>query len=143
MNDYNTILESARLVNSMPALIDVVEKLDDSLDNRRELAEQLPDSFFKAYRKQVDALISEEWKEECLDAEDLSIASYFFACGDAILHHGPISAITFSGVTFMLWYKSYQNDISFEEALYGTKIAWNAYNKGDLAELIKKNKTIH
>ena len=143
MDDYSTILESARLVDSMPALIDVVEKLGDSLDSRRELAEQLPDSFFKAYRKQVDALISEEWKAECLDAEDLSIASYFFACGDAILHHGPISAITFSGVTFMLWYKSYQDDMSFEEAIYGTTIAWNAYNNGDLAELIKKNKTIH
>ena len=143
MDDHNTILESARLVDSMPALINVVEKLGDSLDSRRELAKELPDSFFKAYRKQVDALISEEWKEECLDAEDLSIASYFFACGDAILHHGPISAITFSGVTFMLWYKSYQDDMSFDEAIYGTTIAWRAYNDGTLSELIKKNKTIH
>ena len=143
MDDYSTILESARLVDSMPALIDVVEKLGDSLDSRRELAEQLPDSFFKAYRKQVDALISEEWKEECLDAEDLSIASYFFACGDAILHHGPISAITFSGITFMLWYKSYQDDMSFEEAIHGSYMAWKACTDGTLAEIIKKTKTLH
>ncbi len=143
MDDYNTILESARLVDSMPALIDVVEKLGDSLDSRRELAEQLPDSFFKEYRKQVDALISEDWKAECLDAEDLSITSYFFSISDAILHHGPISEMVFQGVTFMLWYKSYQDDISFDEAIYGSWIAWKAYTKGELDKLITKNKTIH
>lgn len=143
MDDYNTILESARLVDSMPALINVVEKIGHSLDSRRELADQLPDSFFKAYRKQVDALISEDWKEECLDAEDISVTSYFFSISDAILHHGPISEMVFQGVTFMLWYKSYQNDMSFEEAIYGSYIAWKACEDGTLAELLKKNKTIH
>jgi hypothetical protein len=143
MDDYNTILESARLVDSMPALIDVVDKLGNSLDSRRELADQLPDSFFKAYRKQVDAMISEDWKAECLDETDLSIASYFFSISDALLHHGPISEMVFQGVTFMLWYKSYQDDMSFEEAIHGSYMAWKACNDGILADLIKKNKTIH
>lgn len=148
MDDYNTILESARLVDSMPSLINVVEKVGDSLESRRQLAEELPNTFFKTYRAQIDAIVSESEKlarphGEDLDEGDLALTSYFFACGDAILHHGPISRMTFAGITFMLWYKSYQDDMSFEEAIYGTTIAWKAYNNGDLAELIKKNKTIH
>lgn len=148
MDDYNTILESARLVDSMPSLINIVEKVGDSLESRRQLAEELPDTFFKTYRAQIDALVSESEKlarphGEDLDEGDLALTSYFFACGDAILHHGPLSKMTFAGVTFMLWYKSYQDDMSFDEAIYGTLRAWETYNDSNLAELIKRPKTIH